>query len=139
MRSRCASWRWAGLLRQVGNYISQHPRGARTTVPESLSVIHPAFRFLPLTGKLGICGVAVPGGSCALRASGAAGFQPPAGVSRRPCGEVRKAPCPEVGVRPRERMLPRARDEGAGATPSCPALSWCWRPRCPASSRVGQD
>lgn len=47
--SRCASRRWVGLLRQAENYISQHPRGARTTVPESLSVNHPAFRFLPLT------------------------------------------------------------------------------------------
>lgn len=43
-----AGRRWAGLSRQVENYISQHPRGARTTVPESLSVSHPAFRFLPL-------------------------------------------------------------------------------------------
>ncbi|KAF3830191.1 hypothetical protein GH733_001616, partial [Mirounga leonina] len=39
------------FLRQAENYTSQHPRGARTTLPESLSVIQPAFRLLPPARK----------------------------------------------------------------------------------------
>jgi len=39
------------LLRQAENYTSQHPRSARTTLPESLSVIQPAFRLLPPARK----------------------------------------------------------------------------------------
>lgn len=81
-----------GSLPQVENYISQHSRGARTTLTESLSAIHLSLRFLPPSGKLRICGIAVFGRSCALKAAKAALFQSPAGVSRRPCGEVRKGP-----------------------------------------------
>ncbi|XP_038424400.1 coiled-coil domain-containing protein 90B, mitochondrial isoform X6 [Canis lupus familiaris] len=38
-------------VRQAENYTSQHPRGARTTLPEILSVIQPAFRLLPPARK----------------------------------------------------------------------------------------
>lgn len=52
----------------------------------SVSHVYPILKKCYLfQGKLGICGVVVPGGSCALKVSGATGLQPPAGVSCRPC------------------------------------------------------
>lgn len=49
------------------------------------------------------------GGSCGLEAAGATGFQLPAGVSRRPCGEVSCGILPSMaGVLSRE-MIPVGR------------------------------
>nr|XP_020738166.1 coiled-coil domain-containing protein 90B, mitochondrial isoform X3 [Odocoileus virginianus texanus] len=70
------------------NYISQHPLGARTTLPESLSAIRPRLLTrLPPAGKPMRCGAAGCGRSCVLKAAGAAGFRAPVAVFRRPCGE----------------------------------------------------
>ncbi|XP_005379853.1 PREDICTED: coiled-coil domain-containing protein 90B, mitochondrial [Chinchilla lanigera] len=40
-----------GVLGPPGDYISRHPRGSGTTLPESLSELSPAFRFLLPIGK----------------------------------------------------------------------------------------
>lgn len=109
---------------QTANYISQRSRGARTTLPESLRVIHPTSRRLPPTRKLR-CGVAGFGGSWVLKAAWAAGFQTPAGVSRRPCGEVRKdtvPPMPECCLGRRRPWLAPAQPSGRqGCHPLLPS------------------
>ena len=90
---------------------------------------------LPPTWTQRICGVVVFGGSCNLKAVGGVRFQPPAGVSRGHCGEVRKGACHRC-LSAFQRQCSRL--GGEGATPSCPTHSWPWRPCCRCSPGAGR-